>query len=203
MAGLIQVRNRFEHNRPHLETASGKIVTFLSDMRSPLKGIKVYFYPVQSESGAISGWTGIELYHARSLESPTKNTISVSFPVTLYGGYADPVAGEIVSEWGYIAEYNGEMLPYEWISDRDIYSYGATPTMGAQVAYRLETPVVYTLAPQTVKALKGANNVWSNANGEIDVVYWAHTGDGVIYHFLSDSDGTMVATSEGELVLIV
>ena len=43
--------------------------------------------------------------------------------------------------WEYIASYNGETLPREWISDRDEYTAGTTPTIGAEVAYRLDTTI--------------------------------------------------------------
>jgi len=32
----------------------------------------------------------------------------------------------------------------------------------------------YTLTPQTIKALKGINNIWSDANGNIEVKFWKH-----------------------------
>lgn len=40
--------------------------------------------------------------------------------------------------------------------------------------YKLETPITYQLTPQQLKALKGTNNIWSDANGNIDVKYWKH-----------------------------
>lgn len=38
----------------------------------------------------------------------------------------------------------------------------------------LETPVTYQLTPQQLKTLKGSNNIWSDANGPIEVQYWTH-----------------------------
>lgn len=40
------------------------------------------------------------------------------------------------------------------------------------IAYKLATPNVYPLTPQTIKALKGINNIWSDTNGNITVRYW-------------------------------
>lgn len=40
--------------------------------------------------------------------------------------------------------------------------------------YKLATPITYPLSPEIIKALKGVNNIWSDANGNIDVKYWKH-----------------------------
>ena len=47
----------------------------------------------------------------------------------------------------------------------------STPVM---VAYRIREPIRYSLTPTQIKTLKGINNIWSDANGEIDVKYWKH-----------------------------
>lgn len=85
---------------------------------------------------------------------------TVSFGQTIYGGTLDFVTGVLTETWGYIASYNGETLPAEWISDRDVYAEGATPTTGAEVAYRLATPQTYQLTPQEITTLYGTNNIW-------------------------------------------
>lgn len=66
-------------------------------------------------------------------------TATLTLPETIYGGTVDAVTGVGSKTWGYIASYNGESLPGEWISDRDVYAPGTTPTTGAQVAYKLAT----------------------------------------------------------------
>lgn len=43
-----------------------------------------------------------------------------------------------------------------------------------QIVYKLATPNTYTLTPETIKALKGVNNIWSNANGNIEVSFYTH-----------------------------
>ena len=35
-------------------------------------------------------------------------------------------------------------------------------------------PVVYQLTPQQMKTLKGTNNIWSSANGPVEIKYWTH-----------------------------
>ena len=43
-----------------------------------------------------------------------------------------------------------------------------------QACYALKTPVTYSLSPQSITALRGTNNIWSNANGPIELSYWTH-----------------------------
>lgn len=72
-------------------------------------------------------------------------------------------------------------LPIElYVSDKvstDIHNYLAnqynngTPV---EICYELNTPIEYQLTPQQIKTLKGDNNIWSNANGVVDIKYWTH-----------------------------
>ena len=43
-----------------------------------------------------------------------------------------------------------------------------------QFVYPLKHPRIYQLTPQQLTALKGVNNIWSNANGPISVQYWTY-----------------------------
>lgn len=43
-----------------------------------------------------------------------------------------------------------------------------------ELCYELATPIEYDLTPQQIKTLKGTNNIWSDANGDIEVKYWTH-----------------------------
>ena len=40
--------------------------------------------------------------------------------------------------------------------------------------FERQTPKTYPLTPQTLKTLKGINNIFSDANGNVDVTYWTH-----------------------------
>lgn len=94
----------------------------------------------------------------------TGTTATLALPETIYGGTVDAVTGEGSKTWGYIASYNGEPLPGEWISDRDVYSAGATPTTGAQVAYKLATPTAFQATGNAfIPALPGTNTVYTDA----------------------------------------
>ena len=93
------------------------------------------------------------------------NTYDISLPETVYGGRVDAVTGVGSKTWGYIASYNGESLPGEWISDRDVYSSGTTPTTGAQVAYKLASPEPFqATGNQPIPALAGENTVYTDGN---------------------------------------
>lgn len=96
-------------------------------------------------------------------------TYTITFPQeagTVYGADIDLLAGTLTVTMGYIASYAGEELPGAWVSDRDVYAEGAVPTTGAQVVYRLATPVTYSLDEIGFTALEGENNVWGN-HGEV------------------------------------
>lgn len=114
---------------------------------------------------------------ATTYEPYQSNTVTVDWTTeagTVYGGTIDVATGLLTVTNGYIASYNGEALPSTWISDRDVYSSGTTPTTGAQVVYALATPQTYQLTPQEVKTLLGTNNVWADT-GNTTVEYRADT----------------------------
>ena len=98
---------------------------------------------------------------ATSYEPYRGQTITLPFGQTVYGGTVDN-QGNGSEEWGYIASYNGEELPGEWISDRDVYAPGTTPTIGAEVAYKLATPIPFTVTPQELNAVAGTNTIYSS-----------------------------------------
>ena len=105
------------------------------------------------------------------------DTSTLTLPETIYGGTVDAVTGIGEKTWGYIASYNGESLPGEWISDRDVYASGTTPTTGAQVAYKLATPEPFqATGNQALPAVAGLNTVYTDGDsldvsGRQDLLY--------------------------------
>lgn len=93
---------------------------------------------------------------------------------TVYGGTLDVTTGVLTVTDEQIASYNGETLPSTWISDRDAYASGTTPTTGAQVVYALATPLTYQLDSHQMETLMGINHIWSDA-GDTHVTYRADT----------------------------
>ena len=77
----------------------------------------------------------------------------------------DAVTGEGSQEWAHIDSYNGEALPGEWISDRDVYAPDTIPTIGAEIAYKLATPTPFQgTGNQPLPALPGTNTVYTDAD---------------------------------------
>ena len=67
--------------------------------------------------------------------------------------------------WAYIESYAGEPLPSGWICDRAVYADGVTPPTGAQVAYKLATPVPFiATGGGAIKALSGTNTILTDAD---------------------------------------
>lgn len=99
-------------------------------------------------------------------------TIDVSGAGTVYGGTLDVTNGLLTVTYGYIESYDGEELPGEWISDRDVYAAGTTPSSGAEVVYKLdeEDYEIYQIQTQSLTMLEGINNIWSDA-GPVSVTY--------------------------------
>lgn len=116
----------------------------------------------------ITSYTSVTLTQTGS----TTNTYEVELTGrgNVYKGTLDVTSGELVVNWGHIASYNGETLPGEWISDRDEYASGTTPTTGADVYYALATPQTYTLTPTQLSNLIGQNSIQADA-GEVTVTY--------------------------------
>lgn len=95
----------------------------------------------------------------------TGQTATLTLPHTIYGGTVDVVTGEGQETYKLIDSYAGEDLPGKWISDRDVYASGTTPTTGAQVAYKLTEPISFTATgAQPISALSGVNTVLTDAD---------------------------------------
>lgn len=138
----------------------------------------------------------IELGSTATAYEPYKgNTYTTSLGQTVYGGTLDVVSGELVVDRGYIASYNGETLPSTWISDRDEYASGTTPTIGAEVVYDLATPQTIQLTPTEIALLEGTNNVWCDT-GEVRVVYQESMpiGESIEYETVGERIITYTAT---------
>lgn len=118
---------------------------------------------------------------ADSYEPYQGDTYDITLSETIYGGTVDAVTGVGSKTWGFIASYNGESLPGEWISDRDVYSAGASPTAGAQVAYKLATPEPFqATGNQALPAVAGLNTVYTDGDnldvtGRQDLLYTLQT----------------------------
>lgn len=105
-------------------------------------------------------------------------TVIVPLPAAagnVYGGVLDPVNGTLTVKYGHIDSYAGESLPGAWLSSKDDYAEGTTPTLGAEVIYELNESDYTTYDLGTTYPFlteKGTNNIYCNA-GTISVTYRA------------------------------
>lgn len=86
--------------------------------------------------------------------------------------YADMLDGEIiVNNWSMGSQYYGICVCDHRFTDSQIFKAQGAP--GVHLVYELNTPVTYQLTPQTLKTLRGINNIWSD-QGTVEVKYWTH-----------------------------
>lgn len=109
---------------------------------------------------------------ATTYEPYNGQTYTIDLDGTRYGGEVDVVSG-IVTPAPYYASYNGEALTGEWISDRDKYEVGATPTIGAQVVNIGASGTPVSILPTAIKSLRGVNNVYANTGDIKDAEYFS------------------------------
>ena len=198
---------------------TGSISTVTDAAELPLNALKVGVEAVQSGSGTpspsnirpISGWDSGEITICDDVQNPTQTeTTTLNFPQTIYGAEWDVVSGKLKQTDGYIASYNGESLPSSWISDRDVYDGTNTPTIGAEVVYKLATPTTIDLSPLSIRMLQGTNNIYADcgeviegeyfsgsAKGYVDGIKYANEGDGGIasYTNIKSADELTGATA--------
>lgn len=84
-----------------------------------------------------------------SLSWNTNQGIAMNFGTTYYGGIAN-FEGTLTHDWQRIASYDGETLSGEWLSDRDEYASGTTPTKGAEVVYKTTPSTVRVTRPSSL-----------------------------------------------------
>ena len=77
----------------------------------------------------------------------------------IWSGTVNFLTGEVIEEYGEIASYNGETLNGVWYSDRDVYSAGASPSLGAQVIYKLSSPITYSAQNYSLQTALGYNRL--------------------------------------------
>lgn len=128
----------------------------------------IVFYAQNIKSGSFVAYD-FGLYAGTTLHATHTpyigSTTTLTLPSTIYGGEVDAQTEEGKEMWGYIASYNGETLPAEWICDRAVYAAGTTPPTGAQVAYKLATPVPFTATGGAeIKALDGVNTLLTDGD---------------------------------------
>lgn len=122
----------------------------------------------------VANWSAIQIeYNSTntSYESFSGSIITSSLDSTYYGGIFDFVSGTLTVTWANISSYAGETLSGQWISSKDVYVEGTTPTTGAQVAYELSSPQTYQFTPRFIYAPQDTHNILSNC-GSVEISYY-------------------------------
>ena len=124
----------------------------------------------------------------------------------VYGGTYDLTSGVLTITHDCILLYGGEPVGENWISSMDVYSAGATPTLGAQVVYELPTPITYKLDENSITALNGINYVWCDTC-DITVDYYTDGERALVYgtsaHGYSLNNSKVVASQSDETRIAV
>ena len=104
------------------------------------------------------------------------NVYNITFPSeagAVYGGTLD-VVNRKLNSYPYYSSYNGETLIGPWVSSMDVYTPGATPTLGAQVVDMGGAATSYDLSDvHEITTFLGTNNIWAN-RGDVTVTYGAY-----------------------------
>ena len=96
-------------------------------------------------------------------------TFTVSFGQTVYGGVYDANSGKVKPNV-YYPSYNGETINGRWLSSKDVYVEGNTPTTGAQVVCLDEYDTEIDVSELSVDTIVGVNNVFCDT-GETELKY--------------------------------
>ena len=169
------------HTLGNVAIAGSTLITFTFDL--PTGFYSIYLYnTVQWTDQPFTKWQ-LEVGSTPTPYEPYQpgTTATLTLPETIYGGVVDAVSGVGSKTWGYIASYNRESLPGEWISDRDVYTSETTPTTGAQVAYKLAAPEPFqATGNQALPAVAGLNTVYTDGDsldvsGRQDLLYTLQT----------------------------
>lgn len=141
---------------------------------APTQYNSYYITQFTATSGSISFKIGVTTDPEEAI------TYTYTFPAGVgdqYGFLYNPISGKMYQVIGHIASYNGETLPEHWISNIDNPKIDKTPSIGAEVIYRLadEDIIEYDGTPITIP-LNYHNNVFFIDNGKLQkLTYYAET----------------------------
>ena len=163
--GNVLTRTVTEGQRIALSLSSNTVATLNTEFQVNAGSNIAPIVPFENVC-PISGWDAVGVHNGNTVIA------TISLGQTVYGGTLNPLTG-VLTAYPYYASYNGETLTGRWVSDRDKYVAGTTPTIGAQVVDMSGTGTTYTLDPQTIRSLVGQNNIFADT-GNVALEYWAH-----------------------------
>ena len=153
---------------------SGEIVAIDNDGTVIVQSLRTGIGMMQSGSGTPSGanirpivrWDSVVTHRSDTEYGDGNEYLSDLGTEGITAFEIDVITGEVTVTGGLIESYNGETLPGAWLSDRDAYVSGSTPSIGAQVAYELAQPYSFTATPQFIALVDGMNYLWTVAHGK-------------------------------------
>lgn len=153
---------------------SGSYLTRTRTTRSNTRWVQIACNQYQTAQISNNAWEimFVEGSTATPYEPYNGVTVTVQLGQTVYGGTLNPLTG-VLRAYPYYASYNGETLTGRWVSDRDKYVAGTTPTIGAQVVDMSGTGTEIQLTPQQIRSLYGNNTIFADT-GNVALEYWAH-----------------------------
>lgn len=153
----LNLRQRILLNQPHIESASGDIANFTTDMKAPLKECKVYFKPIQEGEGNSSpdnvrniiGWNGVNLYKCKKnlvLENSIIDNFYVRGAVTQTGteiGSTNQASGYKCTDFIKVLPNTTYTITFTWIN-----------AAAAGLAFYSNTKVENTISGISMMAMK-------------------------------------------------
>lgn len=147
------------------------------DIPENTTSLQLYIIPGTTPLNTSITMSDIVIVREGDASEPYKgNTYNITFPSeagTVYGGTLD-VVNRKLNSYPYYSSYNGETIIGPWISSMDVYTPGATPTLGAQVVDMGGAATSYDLSDvPEITTFLGTNNIWAN-RGDVTVTYGAY-----------------------------
>ena len=165
----------------YVDLVKGEVVE--THTKIELAGRRWNNYHLYNGETATNRWTGISVRTSNSYYHKMAGAYCSMFTANMTGA----------STWANPDNYPGKFVFNAYIQLHIVFPHdlvGITSDMTSEqrttaikewvdannpeVTYLLETPIHHQLTPQTIKTLKGINNIWSNANGNIEIKYWKH-----------------------------
>lgn len=124
------------------------------------------------------GWP-TEAFSQYSADISRRSEFVSDSRVLINGTTTDAKLGEMVISTGSSTDYDGDALVYMYVSVpsdcTDLESKRAyLAEHPIKITYPKKTPIPYTVDLTDLKPVKGTNNIWSNANNNIEVKFWKH-----------------------------
>ena len=114
-----------------------------------------------ADAGVSAGTRDVGIPVGHETEYFDGTLYKIKFGSTVYAGTLDFMTGTLKTR-PYYASYNGETLVGPWLSSKDVYVAGTTPTTGAQVVDLGGTETTVSLSGVSVSLLYGENVVWAD-----------------------------------------